>query len=155
MSMTVSVGDGSVTYIGKGDEGACKDLSEPADGGPISRAPSRGKLLKNSDHLALVAARFRVARVAFNPSQVEVAKLLGITPQLLNHWEKGRNYPHLKKLADFCDMTGCTVGWIIRGIMEERIEAQLAVRVAVEAPHLVQLPQPEGKPRRRAKVDAG
>lgn len=86
----------------------------------------------------LMAARLKAARLAYEPNGAEAARLLDVTPQVLNAYEKGRNFPDEQFLVRFCDLTRCPVDWIFRGKMRAEMGPEMAARIAVYAPELVQ-----------------
>lgn len=113
---------------------------------------SREKTL--SDLRSGMARRLRMARVAFKNDRAEVAKLLGIKKKLLDAYEVGRNFPDERTLVVFCDIVGCPLDWIFRGLMTSRMSLEMAARIAALAPDL--LDGPEGSenyaPRRADQV---
>lgn len=98
---------------------------------------SKGKQVKSSELLGLVARRLKAARMAFDENAAAVARELGVSPQVLNSYENGRNYPDEFFLVQFCNLTGCTTDWIIRGKIEVNMPAAMAARIGHFAPDLI------------------
>ena len=85
-----------------------------------------------------MASRLKAARMAFEPNGAEVARLLGVTPQVLNAYEKARNFPDEYFLVQFCELTRCPMDWIFRGKMSSEMSAEMASRIGHFAPELVE-----------------
>lgn len=98
--------------------------------------------MKSSELRMLMARRLRAARLAYMENGAEVARLLDVTPQVLNAYEKGRNFPDEYFMLRFCDLTGCPMDWILRGRMRSEMAAEMAVRIGYFDPDLLRgLPQ--------------
>lgn len=48
------------------------------------------------------------ARVNKGIKQGEAAKKIGVMPQTLRNWEKGKTYPNPKQLEKLCELYGVT-----------------------------------------------
>ena len=96
-----------------------------------------------------MARRLKAARFAYVESATEAAKLLDVTPQVLNAYEKGRNYPDESFLIRFSELTGCPLEWIIRGKIRAEMPTAMAVRIGAYFPDLLQelAGEPVGKSR--------
>lgn len=101
------------------------------------RGMARGKKVKSSELRALLARRLRAARMAYKENAAELARDLGVTPQTLNAYEKGRNFPDELFLVRFCDLTGCPMDWLLRGKMRAEMSAEMAVRIGYFDPGLL------------------
>jgi DNA-binding XRE family transcriptional regulator len=55
------------------------------------------------------------ARVNKGMKQGEAAKALGIMPQTLRNWEKGKTFPKASQLTKLCDLYGVTTDHIFFG----------------------------------------
>lgn len=110
---------------------------------------ARGKQPKSSELRAAIATRLKAARFAYNENAAQVARDLGVTPQVLNAYEKARNYPDETFLVRFCDLTGCPSDWILRGRMEAVMPPVMASRIGVHFPELVEGLDAEGAAPRR------
>lgn len=55
------------------------------------------------------------ARVNKGIKQAEVAKMLGIMPQTLRNWEKGKTFPKASQLTKLCEIYGVTTDRIFFG----------------------------------------
>lgn len=65
-----------------------------------------------------VAIRLQAAREAFDlDTQRKFADVCGTTPNVVNNWLNGYNYPPVEKMANLCERTGLTLDWIYRGSM--------------------------------------
>ena len=98
---------------------------------------ARGKKVKSSELRTLMARRLRAARMAYKENAAEMARDLGVTPQVLNAYEKGRNFPDEHFMLRFCNMTGCPMDWILRGKMRAEMTIEMAVRIGYFAPDLL------------------
>lgn len=101
---------------------------------------TKGKGFKSSELRDRIAARLKAARFAYEPNAAQAARDLGVTPQVLNAYEKARNYPDEAFLVRFADLTGCPIDWILRGRMEARMPPAMAARIGVYFPELVEGP---------------
>lgn len=52
----------------------------------------------------LLISRLRAARIDKNMTQQEVANILGIKPNTLSNWEKGRTEPDIDTFVKLCDI---------------------------------------------------
>ncbi len=120
-------------HIQYDDAWQCETLI--AEAPRMGEAPrmARGKTEKSSDLRRLMAARLKAARLAYMENGAEMARVLGVTPQTLNSYERGRNFPDEQFLVRFCNLTGCPTDWIFRGLMS----AEMAARIGHFAPALV------------------
>lgn len=91
---------------------------------------TRGKQVKSSELRMLMARRLRAARMAFMENGAAAARLLGVTPQVLNAYEQARNFPDEHFMVRFCDLTGCTMDWILRGRLRAEMAAEMLVRIS-------------------------
>ncbi len=57
--------------------------------------------------------RIRVAMAAANINGIAVANVLGVSPQAVSKWAKGKAYPSSKHLVEFCKLTGCSLDWVM------------------------------------------
>lgn len=55
------------------------------------------------------------ARVNKGLKQGDAAKALGVMPQTLRNWEKGKTFPKASQLAKLCDLYGVTTDHIFFG----------------------------------------
>lgn len=121
----------------------------PAVDGVTRVGGSRGKAFKSSDLRFLMAHRLKAARFAYKENASEFARDMGITPQVLNAYEKGRNFPDELFLVNFFEKTGCTADWIFRGKMESELPAAMASRIAHFFSYLLE-EMPETSKKRKA-----
>jgi transcriptional regulator with XRE-family HTH domain len=124
------------THYGK----PCKRQNVYIPAAPVSRqcaTMARGKKAKSSDLRIMVAQRLRAARMAYEPNAAQVARDLGVTPQVLNAYEKGRNYPDETFINRFCDLSGCPAEWIYRGKFQAIMPPAMAALIGVNFPELV------------------
>lgn len=124
-------------YIQYDDTWQCETLIADAMGTRDAPRMARGKTEKSSDLRRLMAARLKAARLAYLENGAEMARALGITPQTLNAYERGRNFPDEHFLVRFCNLTGCPTDWILRGRMSATMSAEMAARIGHFAPDLV------------------
>ncbi len=103
----------------------------------VSKPKHGGKQPKSTDLKQRIAERLRAARTAYDENSSFVARELGVTPQVLNAAEKGRNYPDALMLIRFCLLTGCPTDWIFLGRMESRMPVTMAARVGALFPQLL------------------
>ena len=92
---------------------------------------------KSSELKDLVAQRFKAAGEAYTSNQAQLARDLGVDPRQLNGYYRGRNYPDEAMLVKFCNLSGCTMDWIYRGIMDTKLPPETAVHIALRYPELV------------------
>lgn len=104
---------------------------------------SRGKQQKSTVLRMMMARRLKAARFAYEENAAAMARELGVTPQVLNSYEKGRNYPDETFLARFCDLTGCPADWIFRGKMETSMPPVMAARIGAYFPELLGVEEAE------------
>ena len=57
--------------------------------------------------------RVRAAMAVARVSRQEVARACQISPQAVQRWCDGTAYPASSKLMTFCDITGCSVEWLL------------------------------------------
>lgn len=98
----------------------------------------QGKQIKSSELRMLMARRLKAARMAYKENGAEMARDLGVTPQVLNAYEKGRNFPDEHFMLRFCNLTGCPMDWILRGRMRSEMAVEMAVRIGYFDPGLLQ-----------------
>ena len=55
----------------------------------------------------------KAARVNAGYSQAEAAKKLNVGEKTLQNWEAGTTSPRADKMADICNLYGCTINDII------------------------------------------
>lgn len=127
----------AATYIQYDDLWQCETLIADAFGTRDLPRMARGKTEKSSDLRRLMAARLKAARLAYMENGAEMARVLGISPQTLNAYERGRNFPDEQFLVRFCNLTGCPTDWILRGRMTATMSADMAARIGHFAPALV------------------
>ncbi|MDR6182083.1 helix-turn-helix domain-containing protein [Asaia bogorensis] len=96
------------------------------------------KAPKSTDLKDAVRERLVAAVSAYGISQAELARRLGVSSQQVNGYIKGRNYPDELFIVKFCDLTGCTLDWLYRGLMSSVMPVELAVHIALENPELMQ-----------------
>jgi transcriptional regulator with XRE-family HTH domain len=75
-----------------------------------------------------IADRLRLIREAKGLIQASMARLVGITPQEWNNWERGRDRISLEKAIQVCAATGASLDWIYRGDMKG-LPLDLATRI--------------------------
>lgn len=59
----------------------------------------------------------RNIRLAQGLSQVELAKLLHVTPNAISQWETGVRNPSLQKVREMAEILHCTTDEILKGDM--------------------------------------
>lgn len=57
--------------------------------------------------------RVRAAMAVARVSRQDVARACKISPQAVQRWCDGTAYPESSKLMTFCEMTGCSVEWLL------------------------------------------
>ncbi|WP_336945311.1 helix-turn-helix transcriptional regulator [Asaia sp. HN010] len=95
------------------------------------------KAPKSTDLKDAVRERLVAAVSAYGISQADLARRLGVSSQQVNGYIKGRNYPDELFIVRFCDLTGCTLDWLYRGLMSSAMPVELAVHIALENPRLM------------------
>ena len=96
-----------------------------------------GKPVKSSDLRDLVGRRLKAARMAYDPNQAAMARLLEIDPRQLAKYELGKLFPDEALIVKFCRITGCTADWLYLGRIGEPMPIVMAARIGVLAPDLV------------------
>ena len=64
---------------------------------------------------AALANRFKQARQASGIKAIDLAKRLGVSKQLVSHWEHARSDVPLDKLADLAALLDVTLDWLLTG----------------------------------------
>jgi transcriptional regulator with XRE-family HTH domain len=100
-------------------------------------AKPRGKGPKSSELKAMVCARLKAAGEAYQTNQRALAKLLEIDPRQLNGYYRGKHYPDEMILVKFCNLTGCTMDWIFRGLLDVKMPPETAIWIAINEPGLM------------------
>lgn len=77
------------------------------------------------------------ARVAYQENASAVARELKVTPQVLNAYERGVNFPDEHFLILFHELTGCPIDWIFLGKITAEMPPTMAARIGALFPHLV------------------
>ncbi len=57
--------------------------------------------------------RIRVAMAAARVSRQEMARARNVSPQAVQRWADGSAYPTSGKLMTICNLTGCSVEWLM------------------------------------------
>ena len=70
---------------------------------------------KVKSHSQTLSKRIRQARLASEMSQSELARLLGIKPQAVQHWERGISNPKTNRLSALALALGIEVSWLLDG----------------------------------------
>lgn len=63
-----------------------------------------------------VAARLRLTREALALEQASLCRLMDVPANRWNNAETGDNYPSVPDMTRFCQVTGASTDWILRGI---------------------------------------
>lgn len=124
---------------------SAKSLKHPISQVDASPRTSRGKTHKSDDLRLLMACRLKAARFAYRENASEFAREMGISPQTLNAYERGRNFPDEMFLVNFFEKTGCNADWIFRGEMKAEMSAVMAARIGVYFPTLLKERSEAGK----------
>lgn len=64
---------------------------------------------------AAIGRRLRETREALGMNQASFARLVKISPQAINNYERGYQRPHLDQAFLICRATGATLDWIYMG----------------------------------------
>lgn len=110
-----------------------KSAGEPPERGRAKREPTPRELRE------LMARRLRAARRAYNERAAVVARQLGVTPQLLNQYERAITYPSEALLVRFSLLTGCPTDWIFLGRITQEMPPVMAARIGAMDPELLDL----------------
>lgn len=62
-----------------------------------------------------IGDRLKLTREALGLNQAAFARLVGISPQGINNYEKGTQRPQLDQAFQICRATGATLDWIYFG----------------------------------------
>lgn len=57
--------------------------------------------------------RIRVAMAVSQKGGTEVSKALGVSRTAVHKWARGQAFPSSKHLMEFCELTGCTMDWVM------------------------------------------
>ncbi len=57
--------------------------------------------------------RVRAAMAVARISRQEMARACNVSPQAVQRWVDGTAYPTSGKLMTFCDLTGCSMEWLL------------------------------------------
>ena len=57
----------------------------------------------------LIAEKLKTYRKEQRLTQVELAKLIGVSPQAVSKWEREECYPDICFLPDLADILGCSI----------------------------------------------
>ena len=109
---------------------------------------------KSTELKEAVCRRLKAAGEAYTKVQAGLARQLDVDPRQLNGYYQARNYPDEAFLVRFCDLTGCTMDWIFRGLMNASMPPETAVHIALAYPDLVAQSAARGTPAARS-VEAG
>lgn len=84
----------------------------------------------------MMAARLAATRKAFLPSAIDVAQILNVPAQVLNSYEKARNFPSELFLVRFCALTKANFDWLYLGPvgMESNMPPELSAAIALHFP---------------------
>lgn len=63
-----------------------------------------------------VAGRLRLTREALELEQAKLCRLMEVPANRWNNAETGDNYPSVPDMTRFCQVTGATTDWVLRGI---------------------------------------
>ena len=61
----------------------------------------------------VLADRIKQARIALKMSQSELARMLGIKPQAVQHWENGTSSPKTERITDVAKTLDVQVSWLL------------------------------------------
>ncbi|WP_122039332.1 helix-turn-helix transcriptional regulator [Asaia bogorensis] len=103
-----------------------------------NNAMAHVKAPKSTELKDAVRERLVAAIGAYGISQADLARKLNVSSQQVNGYVKGKNYPDEFFIVRFCDLTGCTLDWLYRGLMSSAMPVELAVHIALENPTLMQ-----------------
>ncbi|WP_186807686.1 helix-turn-helix domain-containing protein [Swaminathania salitolerans] len=103
-----------------------------------NNAMAHAKSPKSTELKDAVRERLVAAISAYGISQADLARKLNVSSQQVNGYVKGKNYPDEFFIVRFCDLTGCTLDWLYRGLMSSAMPVELAVHIALENPTLMQ-----------------
>lgn len=65
------------------------------------------------DEMRTFGNRLRLLRIRKGLSQTMMGELLGSDKQSVSNWERGRNYPTIKKLRDICTTLHVTPNFLL------------------------------------------
>jgi transcriptional regulator with XRE-family HTH domain len=100
-----------------------------------ARAAGRGDRLQDR-----AAQRIKAARVALGLPQAVCAAAAGVTPSAWCRWEGGAPpVPH--RLAVFCEVTGYTLDWLLRGVATTERDKRAEGPGPLHAPFPPRLPE--------------
>ena len=71
----------------------------------------------------LFGERLKKLRIENNETQGELAKELGVVTSMISMWEKGINYPEVKKLIDIAEYYNTSTDYLL-GLKSEKEESQ-------------------------------
>jgi transcriptional regulator with XRE-family HTH domain len=71
---------------------------------------------RTQEHKEEVGERLRSAREALGLSRRDIFDTYEVKQNKLCQWEQGENYPEIFFLIEFCQNTGLTLDWILRGV---------------------------------------
>jgi transcriptional regulator with XRE-family HTH domain len=63
-----------------------------------------------------VGRRLRLTREALGHEQAKLCRLMDVPANRWNNAETGDNYPSVPDMTRFCQVTGATTDWILRGV---------------------------------------
>lgn len=85
----------------------------------------------------MVARRLKAARFAYMENGAQFARQIGVTAQVLNAYEKARNYPDQLFILKFCEITGCPADWLICGRLKAAMPPCMAAKIGANFPDLI------------------
>lgn len=125
-------------YRRNDDKSKCRMLDSLAGFHRHNEGMAHVKAPKSTALKDAVRERLVAAIGAYGISQADLARRLEVSSQQVNGYVKGRNYPDELFIVRFCDLTGCTLDWLYRGLMSSAMPVDLAVHIALENPQLMQ-----------------
>lgn len=60
-----------------------------------------------------LAMRIQQARIAAGLSQSDLARILGVKPQSIQHWERGTSSPKTSRITDVATALGVKASWLL------------------------------------------
>lgn len=75
------------------------------------------KLEKDPAWRRMTGDRLRMSRIALGKTQAELARVLLISPQRWNNYERGARPIDIEFAVRLCERFGLTLDWLYRGVM--------------------------------------
>lgn len=86
------------------------------------------KVVKNTRWQRMVGSRLQTTRIALGKTQADLARVLLISPQRWNNYERGARPIDIEFAIRLCERFGVTLDWLYRGIVAG-LPFELAQRV--------------------------